>query len=234
MEKIEYTITIHSISRFIVAMFGIFILSINLIIDNLPKPEIEFFSIIQFLAVFIASFYLAHLIGMGKAKIVFTQAGIQHIWERRFILSREKNYIIPWNIVDNYVFQEDRTFDSFIINLTNKKRYKVNRLNVLPMKDDFKRFVKDFPKLSNDYKNGLVSETNNQLIKEGESIYASKSFRWVFYFLLAGFLILALTKLLNPGSGTTWSALGVIGSGVLFYGMMVLGQKRNNQCHHTK
>jgi hypothetical protein len=69
---------------------------------------------------------------MGKAKVVFTQEGIQHIWERRFILSWEENFIIPWNLVDNYVFQEDRTFDSFIINLTNKTRYKVNRLNVLP------------------------------------------------------------------------------------------------------
>ncbi len=228
MEKREYRIKVHSIFRFIVAMIGILISSILLILDNLPKPDSEIISIIQFLAVFVSSFYLAHLIGMGKAKVVFTKEGIQHIWERRFILSWEKNFIIPWTLVDNYVFQEDRTFDSFIINLNNKTRYKVNRLNVLPIKDDFNRLVKDFPILSNDYKNELDSETEIKLIKEGESIYASKSFRWVFYFLLTGFLILALTKVFNPDSGTTWSSLGVIGSGVLFYGMMILGQKKNN------
>ena len=113
-------------------------------------------------------------------------------------------------------------------NLTNKTRYKVNRLNFLPIKDDFNRLVMDFPRLSNDYKKGLDPDSEIEPIKEGESIYASKSFRWVFYFLLTGFLILAITKVFNPDSGTTWSSLGVIGSGVLFYGMMIIGQKRNN------
>ncbi len=228
MKNREYRIKVHSIVRFIIAMIGILVSTLILINDHLPQPDNEIISIIQFLAVFVTSFYLAHQIGMGKAKVVFTPEGIQHIWERRFILSWEKNFIIPWNIVDNYVFQEDRTFDSFIINLTNKTRYKVNRLNVLPIKDDFNRLVKDFPRLSNDYKNGPDSDSEIKPIKEGESIYASKSFRWVFYFLLAGFLILALTKVFNPDSGTTWSSLGVIGSGVLFYGMMIIGQKKNN------
>lgn len=228
MKNREYRIKVHSIVRFIIAMIGILVSSLILINDHLPQPDSEFISIVQFLAVFVTSFYLAHLIGMGKAKVVLTQEGIQHIWERRFILSWEKSFSIPWNLVDNYVFQEDRTFDSFIINLTNKTRYKVNRLNVLPIKDDFNRLVKDFPRLSNDYKNGLDSDSEIKPIKEGESIYASKSFRWVFYFLLAGFLILALTKVFNPASGATWSSLGVIGSGVLFYGMMIIGQKKNN------
>ncbi len=228
MRQREYKIKVHSIVRFMIAWIGILLSSIILIFDNLPQSDSEIISIIQFLAVFVTSFYLAHLIGMGKAKVVLTQEGINHIWERRFILSWEKSFRVPWNLVDNYVFQEDRTFDSFIINLTNKTRYKVNRLNVLPIKDDFNRLVKDFPRLSNDYKNGLDSDTEIKPIKEGESIYASKSFRWVFYFLLAGFLILALTKVFNPNSGTTWSSLGVIGSGVLFYGMMIIGQKKNN------
>ena len=87
-------------------------------------------------------------------------------------------------MVDNYVFQEDRTFDSFIINLTNKTRYKVNRLNVFPIKDDFKRLVKEFPKLSNEFKNGIVPEIETKRIKEGESIYASKSFRWSILFFV--------------------------------------------------
>jgi hypothetical protein len=88
--------------------------------------------------------------------------------------------------------------------------------------------VKDFPKLSNEYKNGLTPDNQTKSIKEGESIYASKSFKWVFYFISAGFLVLVLTKVVNPDSETTWSALGVIGSGLLFYGLMIKGQKKNN------
>ena len=228
MRQREYHIKVHSIVRFMIAWIGMLLSSIILILDNLPRTDNKILSIIQFLAVFITSFYLAHLIGMGKAKVLFTDEGLVHIWQRRFILSWEKNFKIPWSVVDNYVFQEDRTFDSFIINLTNKKRYKIDRLNILPINDDFMRLVKDFPKLSNEYKNGLTPDNHTKSIKEGESFYASKSFRWVFYFMSAGFLFLVLTKVFNPESETRWSALGVIGSGLLFYGLMIRGQKKKN------
>lgn len=165
---------------------------------------------------------------MAKVKLIFTNEAIIHIWERRFFLNWERNIKIPWDIVDNYVFQEDRTFDSFVINLTNKTRYKINRLNVLPIKDDFKKFVKDFPSLSNDYRNGMTSNAQTLKIKEGKSIYASKSFKWIFYFLSAGFLFLTLNKIFSPDSGTTWSALGVIGGGLIFYGLMIKEHKKNN------
>ena len=229
MKQREYQIKIYSISRFIIAMIVVLCSLSILMVDYLPKPENEIISILQFISILLISFYLANLIGRAKAKVIFTNEGIAHVWIRRFFLSWERNLKIPWDLVDNYVFQEDRNFDSLIINLTNKTRYKINRLNFLPIKDDFNRLVKDFPRLSNDYKNGLDSDSEiKSPIKEGESIYASKSFRWVFYLLLTGFLILALTKVFNPDSGTTWSSLGVIGSGVLFYGMMIIGQKKNN------
>ena len=202
--------------------------SIFLILDKLPHTDNEIISVIQILSVFFISFYLAHLIGMGKVKILFTDEGLVHIWQRRFILSWEKNFKIPWSIVDNYVFQEDRTFDSFIINLTNKKRYKINRLNILPINDDFERLVNDFPKLSNDYKNLLAPDNQIETIKEGESIYANKSFRWIFYFMSVLFIVLVFIKVLNPESQTRWSALGSIGSGLLFYGLMMKAQKKNN------
>ncbi|PHR47046.1 MAG: hypothetical protein COA32_08980 [Fluviicola sp.] len=101
-------------------------------------------------------------------------------------------------------------------------------MNVLPIKDDFKQLVKEFPRLSNEFKKRLVSDSEVQPIREGESIYASKSFRRFFYFLLIGFLILLLTKLFTSDSGTTWGFLGIIASAVLFYGMMVFRQKKKN------
>lgn len=226
MEKREYRIKFHSIFRVIFAMISILIPITILMVDKFPKPDSEIISIAQFLVVYVFSFYLAYLIGMGRAKIVFTKEGIHHIWERRFLLNWSKNYFIPWSLVDSYVFQVDRTFDNFIINLNNKTRYKVSRLNIIPIKDDFNQLVTDFPKLSNDYKNGLDSEPGINSVKKGKSIYESKSFRWVFYFLFACFLFLVLTKVFNPDSGTTWISLFVIGFALLFYGKMILAHKR--------
>ena len=98
MKQREYNIKIHSISRFIIAMIVIFFSGSILILDKLPRTENEIISLLQFVALFVTSFYLAHLIGMGKAKVIFTEEGIIHIWERRFFLSWEKNFKIPWNI----------------------------------------------------------------------------------------------------------------------------------------
>lgn len=81
--------------------------------------------------------------------------------------------------------------------------------------------VKEFPRLSNEYRNGMTPDTQTMKIKEKVSIYASNSIKWIFYFLSAGFLVLILAKIFNPNSETTWSSLGVIGSGLLFYGVML-------------
>jgi len=188
MKKREYHLKIHSISRFIIATIAILCSLLVLIDEYLPRTENEIISILQFIAILLISFYAANQIGMAKVKVIFTNEGIIHVWIRRFFLSWESNIKISWDLVDNYVFQEDRTFDSFIINLTNRTRYKITRMNVLPIKDDFKKLVKDFPKLSNEYKIGLTPDNQIKTIKEGESIYASKSFRWVFYFMLVGLL----------------------------------------------
>lgn len=228
MNQREYNIKIHSPSRFIIAMSVLLCSGSILIMDYLPRIESEFISIIQFLAIFVTSFYLANQIGMAKAKVIFTEDAFVHIWERRFFLSWEKNFKIPWNIVDNYVFQEDRSFDSFIINLTIKRRYKINKLNVFPIRDDFKKLVKDFPRLSNEFRKGTLANNDTSLIKVGETIYASKSFKWGFYFMSVGFLVLVLTNLFIPESKTAWGSLGIIGSALLFYGLMIKGQKKNN------
>lgn len=156
MKQREYEIKIYSVTRFITAMIVILCSLSVLMVDYLPKTENKILSILQFLAILVISFYLANKIGMAKVKVVFTNEAIIHIWKRRFLFSWEKNIKIPWDIVDNYVFQEDRTFDSFIINLTNKTRYKINRLNILPIKDDFKKLVKEFPRLSNEYRNRIL------------------------------------------------------------------------------
>jgi hypothetical protein len=228
MKSRDYNIKIHSVSRFFIAWIIILISSMLLLDEYTPRIENEIISVIQFLAVFVTSVYLAHLIGMAQAKVTFTEQGFIHTWKRRFLFSREKDIRIPWELVDNYLFHEDRTLDSFYINLTTKKRYKINQLNVLPINDDFKKLIKDFPRLSNKYKIGTSSNIETKTINEGKSIYANKEFKWIFYIFTLGFIILLLTKILNPESETTWSSLGVIGTGLLFYGAMIKEKKRNN------
>lgn len=228
MKNREYRIRIYSISRFIITVIVVLCSLSFLANEYLPKPNNKIISILQFSVIIAISLYLANKIGMAKAKVIFKNDGINHIWERRFILNWEKNIIIPWDLIDNYVFEKDRTFDSFTINLTNKTRYKINRLNLFPIKDDFMKFVKEFPRLSNEYRKRMKIDTNTAKIKEGENIYASKSFKWVFYFLFFGFIILLLTKMNNPNSGTNWGSIGVIGCAVAFYWMMIKRQKKKN------
>jgi hypothetical protein len=225
LEKREYRITIHSNSRFVAALTVILFSTLILPKEYLPQIENSFISIIQILAIIISSFYLAHLIGKAKAKVLFTDEGYIHIWERRFFLSREKNFKIPWDIIDTYVFPEERAYDSFIINLTIKKRYKINRFHFLPLKDDFEKLKKDFPKYSNEYRQGIALN-KDQIIKEGESIYENKAFKWIYLCMLWGFAILFIATITNPKLAFAWDSIGILGSGILFYGAMILKKRK--------
>lgn len=224
MKNKEYNIKIHSIFRFFIAFIVLLCSSLVFLGEFTAPSGNRIISIFQFLAVLISSFYLAHLIGLARAKVSLTEEGFTHTWQRRFFLSREKNIKISWDIIDNYVFQEDRTFDSFIINLTTNKRYKINRLNLIAINDDFNQLLKDFPKLSNKFKKGMNTE-NKMTIKEGKTIYETIAFKWVFYIMIVGFLIIITTKIINPESGSSWSSLGTIGFGLLFYGAMIKERK---------
>jgi midasin (ATPase involved in ribosome maturation) len=199
-----------------------------LLVEYFPRVENKFLSLLRFIPILAISLYAANKIGTAKIKVIFTSEAIIHIWERRFILSWESDIKIPWDIVDNYVFQNDRTFDSFIINLKNNKRYKIDRQNMFPVKDDFKKLVKEFPRLSNDYRNREVSDNYKFKIIAGKSIYESKSFRWSFYLLLTGFIFLVFIKVFTPDSGSTWGILVSLGSAILFYGTMMQRQKNKN------
>lgn len=228
MKQRQYKINIHSVSRFIISMIIILCSLSFLMVEYFPHVENQFISFLQFVPILLVSLLIANKIGTAKIKIIFTSEAIIHIWERKFPISWERNITIPWGIVDNYVFQNDRTFDSFIINLKNNTRYKIDRQNMFPEKDDFKKLVKEFPRLSNDYRNKEVTNNQKFEIIKGKSFYESKSFKLIFYFLVTALLLLIINKIINPNSETTWSAVGMLGSGLLFYGTMIQWKKIKN------
>lgn len=219
----EYHIKIYSISRFIISFIVIQGIFFTLLSDYISDIENRFLSTLTFIGMLAISFYLSTLIGQAKIKLVFTKEALLHIWERRFLFSWEKDVTIPWKIIDNYVFEEDRTWDSFIINLSTKMRYKIDRLNIVPIKDDFDKLVKDFPRLSNKFKREIEgdNDTGLNIIAEGKSKYETKSFRQSIYALLVVFLILCIVKIVNSGSLTSLWSLGVIGSAISFYWLMI-------------
>jgi len=223
MNTKEYHIKIYSISRFLIAIILIQVVIVIFLSDYISSIENRILSMITILGTFATSTFLSALIGQAKVKIVFTKEALLHIWEKRFLLSREKDVSIPWQIVENYVLEEDRTWDSFIINLSTKSRYKISRLNILPIKDDFDKLVKDFPRLSSKFKNDIESDndTSLNLIEEGKSKYETKSFKQSFYVLLISFLILCIFKIVDLGSLTSLWSLGVIGSAIGYYWMMI-------------
>ena len=159
----EYYIVIHSVSRFIIGFLIVFL--------SLTLLSVEYFGIIEdtVFAIFIVlisislGMYSAYKIGLGKGVVSLSNKGLTFKWKRSFILGSKENIFIPWNIVDNCNFHKDRWFDIFTINLTNKTRFKVNKFNFLPVKDDFYLFVDEFPilstKLSSDIENSeLISK----------------------------------------------------------------------------
>lgn len=221
----EYHIKIYSISRFIISFIIIEGIFFTFFSDYIENIENRFLSISAFIGILAISFYLSTLIGQAKIKLAFTKEALLHTWERRFLFSREKDLTIPWRIVDNYVVEEDRTWDSFIINLSTKKRYKINRLNIIPIKDDFDKFVKDFPRLSNKFKKEVDSDASLNSIAVGKSKYESKSFKKSFYILLTAFLILCIVKIINSDTLKSWGSFGVIGCAIGYYWSMIKAKK---------
>jgi len=229
--KKEYHIKIYSIGRFIIAFSTTLSLMLILLKNYISPIENKLLSILLFLVIFVIAFYIALLVGIAEVKIIFTEEAFIHIWKKKFLFSREENIKIPWDIIKSYVFEEDRGFDRFIINLTKNQRYKINKLTIIPIKDDFDKLVKNFPKLANEYRgknnldNNIVTDNYAPLIPKGKSFYESKSFRWIFYFMVICFFVLLLAKILNPEFGIRWGSLGVIGCGLLFYGFKIMTRR---------
>lgn len=222
MKNKVYHIKIHSITRFIIS-FIVLLVGLTTVI-----PKVFFiansyiFDVFLFLLSFSASFYIAYLISLGKVSIIFSEKTLSHKWQKRFFLSLEKDYEIPWNSIESYYFEPDRAFDSFVINFKNKTRYRISQMNIFPIKDDFERLTNDFPRIANQYK------TESGIIAEGSNIYASKHFLWLYYLLLILAIFIIIISLINSEFRSSWGVLGLIGTSIIFYRLMIKKYRHNN------
>jgi uncharacterized protein YqhQ len=222
ISKREYKITIHSIIRFLIGMI-IILPTILITLSNFGyNPESGIITFLEVVIIFIISIYLSHLLSKAKVKIIMNEDGYYHMWEKRYLFSKAKSLKISWNIIDNFVMENERTFDNFIINLNNGRRYKISRLSIFPIEDDFKKLVNDFPIISNHF---LLSNNNERQIVEGEPFYKSKGFKFVLFVMLGILIFLTISKINETNSITSCASLMVIASGLLFYLLKVYSKK---------
>ncbi len=207
----SFEININSNKRAIpvaIVFFGFSIYLMTLI----PRgwPDLVNFGTIAIL--FFAPIIPVTILSRGKIKVELTEQVFRTVWIKRFFLSNESNVEFSWNRIIDYVNQEDRGLDSFRLTLTNNQQFKFYRYTYYPQKDDFDKFLSQFPKFLK-----TVNLDNERVIEQGKTEFQTRSFRWV----LVGLTILAVgllvNMLMNPNSGTRWATFGVILSGILFY-----------------
>ena len=147
-KKNEYHIKIHSRIRLIFVM-TLMLCSIAIVNkEYIPEIENQFLTFLVFAVIFVISLYAASHFASAKIVVILTENSLLHVWKRRFFLSWEKDIQIPLEIIEQYTLESDRAFDSIVINLKTKMKYKIERLNIFPMNDDFKRLENDFLKRS--------------------------------------------------------------------------------------
>ena len=190
------------------------------LVNCIPNANIKIFDFILFASMLAGIVYLTMLLSRARIKIEFTEEGFRHIWVKKFILSQEKDIKIDWDQIVDYIFEEERGWDSFQLTLKDNNKYKIYRYTYFPQKDDFNKLAVQLPKYVK-----KINESKNIGIGEGKSIYQLKSFKWILLLLTASTILLLSIKLANPESAIQWTALGVIVAALLFYWMQIKNKK---------
>ncbi len=225
MEEREYYITIHSYWRFIVSVVGLSFIAILLYSKIFETRDTSFFVFALIIgALIFPIFSISHIVASAKIRIKLDSNGLKHYWERRFLLDFQKNVLIRWELIDNYVFEPDRSFDNFKLNLNNNLRYKFYRSNMFKIDDDFERFNIEFIEIVKN--KNQQSGIERQKIVRGKTIYEDISYRWLFHLYGLTFIVLLIIKFIDPAKGTSWPMLGIIGSSYFFYLLMIYRFKK--------
>ena len=212
MNSKTYRITICSPIRFIVTLS--LLITAGMLVAGMYMPRFSsdgFLNWMVLLLIFIFMYYLAYLFSRAKVEIQLTEQGLIHRWEKNFLLSKNKEIRIPWEMIDSYQYESDRNCDSFIIFLNNGMKYEISRNNLIndlrffskgieTSHNDFNRLSVDFQEVANFYKKQKHPGTSPVTYNKKNGFYKSKVFKWmlvVIAIVLTGYLLLFYFNELN-------------------------------------
>lgn len=134
----------------------------------LPKGQPIAF-VLMFAPIMGFAFYLPRHTATADIEITLDDEGIKRKWLRQFILHNKSDIGFKWNEIADYVFQPDRQFDQFKLNLKDGTKFKFYHNNDHDSKDDFQQFLSDFIKCVEQLNNADDDKKND--IKLGKTIY---------------------------------------------------------------
>jgi hypothetical protein len=162
-------------------------------------------------------YFFASRLSKASAKIIVTEKSITHIWNKKFMLSKEDDLTIPWGEIKSYGLHGDRLFDNFEFNLKNKTRYQINRLSFVFYKDDFKLFIADLPILTEKNGTNVTDSEHRRFLADSKDSLAPKIIKG--FIILVGllFTFMLLSKIFIPDSQINWTGIYVTGAVLVLY-----------------
>lgn len=172
------------------------------------------------------AFYLPRFTATADIEITIDNDGIKRRWLRKFILHNNEDDEYKWTEIADYVFQPDRQFDRFKMNLKDGTKFKFYHNNDYDSKDDFRKFLSNFVERVEQINN--VDNNNLNDIKLGKTIY--ETFWGLILALFAVIMIIGIPIILFafPTKKTpNYAMLGVAYIGAIYFVIQVyLHRKR--------
>ena len=176
---------------------------------------------LQIIITIAIAFTIASALSRNVATVKLDEKEYSHVPIKN-MLSKSSQILVPWRDIVDYVYEQDRAFDIFTINMKNGKRYRFHRLNIIPIKDDFKQLLNEFSHFTRSEKEKQVERTT---IDEGTTIYDQKWFEWIFYIFSVMVIFSVIMEINKPGSRSNWGGLGYMVSMMVFYGIKLYKKK---------
>ncbi|SKB63803.1 hypothetical protein SAMN05660477_00416 [Soonwooa buanensis] len=180
----------------------------------------------------ILAFYLPKFTSTVEIEIEIDENGISRKWIKQFIFQNKIDNKIKWNEIENYVFQPDRQFDKFKLNLKSNRKFVFYHNNDHDTKDDFIAFVSDFAVKVNEI-NSEENKSKEEKIKLGKTIYETTG--GLILAILGVILIVGLPILfiLSPHKGSVktsnYAMLGASYLGTIYYLVQVYTHRKKRK-----
>lgn len=213
----------------IVIFSGMAILIFLAIYQILPKGQ-PFIFILCFAPIIGLAFYLPRFTATADIEITIDNDGIKRRWMRKFIFHNNEDEEYKWTEIADYVFQPDRQFDQFKMNLKDGTKFKFYHNNDYDSKDDFRKFLSNFVERVEQINNVDNNKLND--IKLGKTIY--ETFWGLILALIAVIMIIGIPIILFafPTKKTpNYAMLGVAYIGAIYFVIQVYIHRKRRKVY---